>query len=155
MPRLSHNDIPIGGDHRIPFIDVTDCKEHAVDLSPLTAPLADFWIALSVYCYAVCCGLNAFTFEPEDIRHASLAMDADALQGGLSKLLTFIEVSKSNVFYSDQLGEHLHRSVITRLSATSMRVSQHPHWPNKALQRTAHGGQRFTVSHVHLAMSRR
>ena len=115
MSRLSQSDIPIGGDRRIPFIDVADCKEHAVDLSPLTAPLADFWFALSVYCLAVCCGLNAFTFEPEDIRHASLAMDADELRGGLSKLLTFIEASKSDVFYSDQLGEHLHRSVITQL----------------------------------------
>ena len=69
MTSVNPNDIRIGDDKWIPWIDFDESKEASVNLQ--LAPLGDLWRQLETNCVAECCGLDAFDFTPDNIQRAS------------------------------------------------------------------------------------
>lgn len=115
MSKPNPNDISIGKDEWIAFIDVDGRQEHAISVDPLITPLEPFWTALETDCVSACCGIDAFSLWPEDIHRASSTVDRRALKDGLVSLRQFVEVSGSDIFVSQRLNNYFDRQVLLRI----------------------------------------
>ena len=115
MPKPNPNDISIGKDEWIAFIDVIGRQDKAVSIDDMLAPLDLFWKALETECVAACCGIDAFALWPEDIRRASVVTDEKLLADALASLHQFVERSASGVFVSQRLNNYFDRQVLLRI----------------------------------------
>jgi hypothetical protein len=115
MSKPDFNDISIGKDQHITFIDVAGRQDRAVSIDHLIAPLASFWTALETNCVAECCGIDAFSFWPEDIRRAAATGDSTSVSEGLASLHEFIRQNGADIFVSRRLNNYLDRQVLLQL----------------------------------------
>jgi Family of unknown function (DUF6331) len=115
MPRPTRDDISIGQDRWIKFIDVTGRQEHAASIDHLITPMESFWVALERNCVAECCGINAFSLWPEDIRSATSTHDRKSLANDLSSLREFVEREGADIFESHRLNNYFDRQVLLQL----------------------------------------
>jgi hypothetical protein len=115
MPKPNPNDISIGKDEWITFIDVIGRQDRAVSIDDMLAPLDLFWTALETECVAACCGIDAFALWPEDIRRASAVTDQKLLADALASLRQFVERCASGVFESQRLNNYFDRQVLLRI----------------------------------------
>ena len=115
MSKPHSNDISIGKDQWITFIDVIGRQDRAVSFDHLIAPLESFWTALETNCVAGCCGIDAFSLWPEDIRRATSAVDSKSLADSLALLREFVEHSSADIFVSQRLNNYFDRLVLLQL----------------------------------------
>ena len=118
MPKPNPNDISIGEDRWITFIDVAGRQDNAVSIDDMLAPLDSFWSALETECVAACCGIDAFALWPEDIRRVSALTDHKLLAESFASLRRFVEGSVSDVFVSQKLNNYLTGKSCCGLSTT-------------------------------------
>ena len=68
-----------------------DCSGKLLDLDPYIAPLNAFFDKLEVECVRECCGIEAFSFMPEDIQKALVGLSAETVIIQLKAMQTAIE----------------------------------------------------------------
>jgi Family of unknown function (DUF6331) len=115
MPKPNPNDISIGKDEWITFIDIVGRQEIAISFDHLLTPLDSFWSSLETECVAECCGIDAFSLWPEDIRRVTAHSDRKQLAESLARLRHFVEGSASNAFVSQKLNNYFDRQVLLRI----------------------------------------
>jgi len=115
MPKPNPNDISIGKDEWITFIDVVGRQDKAVSIDDMLTPLDSFWKALETECVAACCGIDAFALWPEDIERVSAATDRKLLAEALASLRRFVESCASDVFVSQKLNNYFDRRVLLEI----------------------------------------
>ncbi|WP_314205757.1 DUF6331 family protein [Capnocytophaga bilenii] len=62
-----------------------------LDLDPYITPLKTFFDKLEVACIRECCGIQAFSFIPEDIHKALIGLSAETIVTQLKAMQTAIE----------------------------------------------------------------
>jgi hypothetical protein len=115
MSTQHENDISIGQDEWILFVDIGDQRTNAIDIDPFIAPMGCFWMRFETECVAECCGIAAFRFWPEDIHRASAGSDVPSLVQNVAALRCFVQESESEAFVSTRLNHYFHRTAITQL----------------------------------------
>src|SRR2546430_2761473 len=104
MPKPNPNDISIGQDKWITFVDISNRPyERAVSIDHLISPMESFWSALETNCVAGCCGIDAFSLWPEDLEAASSSQERKAIASALASLREFVEKSDADTFVSSRL----------------------------------------------------
>ena len=68
-----------------------DYNGKLLDLDPYIAPLNIFFDKLEVECVRECCGIQAFSFMPEDIHKALVGLSAKTIVTQLKAMQTAIE----------------------------------------------------------------
>ncbi|WP_315500356.1 DUF6331 family protein [Capnocytophaga gingivalis] len=68
-----------------------DYNGKLLDLDPYMAPLNTFFDRLEVECVRECCGIEAFSFIPEDIQKALVGLSAETVIIQLKAMQTAIE----------------------------------------------------------------
>ena len=68
-----------------------DYNGKLLDLDPYIAPLNIFFDKLEVECVRECCGIQAFSFIPEDIHKALVGLSAETIVTQLKAMQTTIE----------------------------------------------------------------
>lgn len=68
-----------------------DYNGKLLDLDPYIAPLNTFFNKLEVECVRECCGIEAFSFMPEDIQKALVGLSAETVIIQLKAMQTAIE----------------------------------------------------------------
>ena len=68
-----------------------DYSGKLLDLDPYIAPLNAFFDKLEVECVRECCGIQAFSFIPEDIHKALVGLSAETIVTQLKAMQTTIE----------------------------------------------------------------
>ena len=68
-----------------------DCSEKLLDLDPYIALLNAFFDKLEVECVRECCGIEAFSFMPEDIHKALVGLSSESILTQLKAIQTAIE----------------------------------------------------------------
>ncbi|MDX1963582.1 MAG: DUF6331 family protein [Pirellulales bacterium] len=130
MPKPNPNDISIGPDKWITFVDIAGRPyAQAVSIDHMISAMESFWSALETECVAGCCGIDAFSLWPEDIQAVCRSQDERSIASGLEALLEFIEKSRADTFVSSRLNnlfdkkglieliQHLQSYVVSHKSA--------------------------------------
>ena len=68
-----------------------DYSGKMLDLDPYIAPLNTFFDRLEVECVRECCGIEAFSFMPEDIQKALVGLSVETVITQLKAIQTAIE----------------------------------------------------------------
>lgn len=68
-----------------------DYNRKLLDLDPYIAPLNTFFDRLEVECVRECCGIQAFSFIPDDIQKALVGLSAETVIIQLKAMQTAIE----------------------------------------------------------------
>ena len=68
-----------------------DYSGKILDLDPYIVPLNAFFDKLEVECVRECCGIQAFSFMPEDIHKALVGLSAETIVTQLKAMQTAIE----------------------------------------------------------------
>ena len=68
-----------------------DYNGKILDLDPYIVPLNAFFDKLEVECVRECCGIEAFSFMPEDIQKALVGLSAETVITQLKAMQTAIE----------------------------------------------------------------
>ena len=68
-----------------------DYSGKLLDLDPYIVPLNTFFDKLEVECVRECCGIEAFSFMPEDIHKALVGLSAETIVTQLKAMQTAIE----------------------------------------------------------------
>ena len=108
-------DISIGEDEWIEWKDFDEKSVQPLEIDDLLRPTFGFWKRLETECVAECCGIDAFTFWPEDIEQAAKNTCKVTLTEDLIKIkLTLITLSDS-VISSDFLNQLIAKEVFLEL----------------------------------------
>ena len=95
-----------------------DYNGKILDLDPYIAPLNTFFDKLEVECVRECCGIQAFSFMPEDIHKALVGLSAETIVTQLKATQTAIEEQWwYNTVGSTILNNNFDRKVFLRLLA--------------------------------------
>lgn len=109
------DDISIGPDEWIRFIDVSGRQENAVNLDSHLRAAESFWRSLEVDCVSDCCGINAFSFWPQDIWNAVRECHDPELQPKLAALRRYVDSLPVDCVYSSMLNQYFDKTVFSRL----------------------------------------
>ena len=117
MKKTKHHpdDVSIGKEEWIRFVDITGRMENAADLDPLLRPMEAFWRALEVNCVSECCGINAHSFWPQDIWNAARSRQDPELPPKLARLKKHVEGLSADCVRSSILNQCFDRTMFARL----------------------------------------
>lgn len=108
-------DISIGKGKWIRWIDFNIVNDDFFSIDALLEPNWDFWMLLEIHCISGCCGIDAFSFWPEDICAALKKVDKEALHKNLLTLKTEITNSSKSIIISTKLNNLFDKSVFIQL----------------------------------------
>jgi hypothetical protein len=109
------DDVSIGNDEWIRFVDITGRTEQAANLDALIRPMEAFWRSLEVNCVSECCGINAHSFWPQDIWNAARSSRDPDLRQKLAGLRQHVEGLSVDCVRSEVLNQHFDRAMFARL----------------------------------------
>lgn len=116
MSKSNHDDISIGQDRWISFVDTSNRpRQDAVSIDPLLAPMEPFWSALETHCVAGCCGIEAFALWPDDIQSACPLPERHIVASALRSLQEFVGQSSADTFVSQRLNNLFDKKVLLEL----------------------------------------
>lgn len=115
MTKPHQNDISVGQDQWITFVNVEGRQSTAVDIDPLLTPMNDFLDRLETTCVAGCCGIDAFDLWPEHIQRAAAESGDTALPRKLLELKAFIDENPADCFVSTRLNNYFDRGVLLQV----------------------------------------
>lgn len=115
MSEEHKNDISIGENQWIPFVDISSRFDSAVDIDPLILRVDDLWSALETKCVAGCCGIDAFALWPEDIEKAKTSLNLKNLLPELNSIRAEIIAIPEDVVSSNRLNNWFDKSVFLAL----------------------------------------
>jgi hypothetical protein len=109
------DDVLIGNDEWIRFVDVAGRTETAANLDALIAPMEFFWRSLEVNCVSECCGINAHSLLPKDIWNAVRNCHDAALKSKLTTLRRHIDGLSGDCVYSTILNQYFDKTMFSKL----------------------------------------
>lgn len=109
------DDVSIGNDEWIPFVDIAGRTENAANLDAFIRPMESFWRSLEVNCVSECCGINAHSFWPKDIWNAVRNCGDAALKAKLTKLRQHVDALSDDCVYSTILNQYFDRTMFSKL----------------------------------------
>jgi hypothetical protein len=109
------NDISIGSDQWIEWIDISGKQDNAVEIDSIILTMADLWNNLETQCVAGCCGIDAFDFRPEEVRKAGTEFDIETLRKQAQDIEAEVQSLDSEVLVSTRLNNYFHRDVFIKL----------------------------------------
>jgi hypothetical protein len=109
------DDVLIGDDEWIRFVDIAGRTEKATNLDAFILPMESFWRSLEVNCVSECCGINAHSFLPRDIWNAVRNCRDAALKPKLMKLRKHIDGLTGDCVYSTILNQYFERTMFSKL----------------------------------------
>jgi hypothetical protein len=109
------NDISIGENLWIPFIDITDRNDSSVNIDNLILRVNDLWNALETHCVAGCCGIDAFALWPEDIEKVKGSLNVQNLVAELQSIHAEIVALPKDLVSSSRLNNWFDKSVFLAL----------------------------------------
>jgi hypothetical protein len=109
------DDVLIGNDEWIRFVDISGRTATATNLDAFIEPMESFWRALEVNCVAECCGIKAHSFLPQDIWNAVRNCRDAALKTKLIKLQQQLPGLAGDCVYSTILNEYFDRNMFSKL----------------------------------------
>jgi hypothetical protein len=115
MRERRENDISIGENRWIPFIDITGRFADAAAIDHLVLRANDLWNALETRCVAGCCGFEAFDFWPEAIQNVRASLNVKGLISELEFIRSEIMAMPEDVLSSDRLNNWFDRAVFLAL----------------------------------------
>lgn len=115
MSQSDSNDISIGEDRWIRFIDVANRQDGAVDLDALIKDVWPFLRLLETNCVAECCGIDAFDFWPETIQGFAKQLSDPTLRGRLLAACDRIANVRGEVFVSANFNNYFDKRVLLAL----------------------------------------
>lgn len=84
------NDISIGQDKWIAWIEL-DHDQTPFEIDHFLEPTIPFWKFLEIHCVSACCGIDAFSVWPEELKHAQLQLNDDLIKQKFEKLKSDLE----------------------------------------------------------------
>ena len=100
-----------------------DYNGKLLDLDPYMAPLNIFFDKLEVECVRECCGIEAFSFMPEDIQKALVGLSAETVIIQLKAMQTAIEEQWWNKTVSSTiLNNNFDRKVFLQLLSHIIKI---------------------------------
>jgi hypothetical protein len=108
-------DISIGQDKWIKWIELDPNDKDEFDIDPSLELTKQFWANLEINCVAGCCGIDAFSFWPEDIKQASKGFDKIALRAQLDQLKEDVIRSNIKIVVSERLNNLFDKRVLIEL----------------------------------------
>ena len=109
------DDILIGNDEWIRFVDIVGRTEGAANLDAFIVPMESFWRSLEVNCVSECCGINAHSFLPKDIWNAVRNCRDAMLKQKLTRLRQHVDGVSEDCVYSTILNQYFDRAVFSNL----------------------------------------
>lgn len=109
------DDISIGHDEWIHFVDITGRTANAANIDPLIQPMEAFWRKLEVNCVTECCGINAHSFWAKDIWNAVRNCEDPDLKQKLADLRKHVDSFSVECVCSEILNEYLDRTMFSKL----------------------------------------
>ncbi|WP_240223335.1 MULTISPECIES: DUF6331 family protein [Gammaproteobacteria] len=109
------NDIRIGENEWIAFIDLSGRYESAINIDHIIHKTSDLWNSLETECVAGCCGIDAFSFYPKDIISAISENDNSQLGALIQETINEIECLPTTVVVSNRLNNYEDKAVFIAL----------------------------------------
>lgn len=115
MKKPRPNDISVGPDRWITFIDIENRTSGAVAIDEILQPVFPFFDLLEKHCVAECCGIDAYSLWPVDIAEAFRDY------GSLGSLRDFEQIRKQivdtdgDVVVSRKINNYFDKTVILQL----------------------------------------
>lgn len=109
------NDIRIGDNKWISFIDLSGRYESAINIDHIIDKTSELWDALETECVAGCCGIDAFSFYPQDIINVVSIMNDSQLEALLEEAIYQIESLPTTVVVSNRLNNYEDKIVFIAL----------------------------------------
>ena len=113
--RKHKDDIPIGEDEWIEFINLEGQYDQAVEIDQYLEGLKPLIEKLDTQCLADCCGFDAFDFTRAGIYEALDDMDCDQLLRACVQAQNQIKAIDSNVVVSTRMNNLADRQVLMKL----------------------------------------
>ena len=109
------DDVQIGHDEWIPFVDVSGRTASAISVDSYISPIETFWRSLEVNCVSECCGINAHSLLPKDIWNGVRSFDDSTLIPKLNSLRDHIASLDDDCVVSEILNQYFDRTMFVDL----------------------------------------
>ena len=115
MRKPNPNDISVGKDKWITFIELDGQQTIAFELDEVLRPIEPFLNALETNCVAGCCGIDAYALWPDDIVSAAkLSVVAD-LPRAINDVRMRIVDADADSFVSYRMDNYFHKTTLLQL----------------------------------------
>lgn len=115
MSKPSRNDISVGKDKWITFVELDWQQTNAIDLDEILKPIEPFLNSLETECVAGCCGVDAYAFWSEDIAGAAKQSAIPDLSRSIETARQRIIDSGGDSFVSHRMNNFFHRQTLLQL----------------------------------------
>ena len=115
MPKPNRNDISIGENAWIEFIELDDQQKIAIELDEILKPIEPFLNLLETECVAACCGIDAYALWPEDIAVAKTQSCISDLSRVIGTVREQIGGTDGASFVSHRMNNFFHRKTLLQL----------------------------------------
>lgn len=115
MSKPNRNDISIGKDRWITFVELDGQQTSAVELDEILKPIEPFLDSLETECVAACCGIDAYALWPEDIAGATKQSDIPNLSQAIDTVQKRITDTVGDSYVSHRMNNFFHRQTLVQL----------------------------------------
>jgi hypothetical protein len=115
MPKPNRNDINIGEDKWITFIELQGRQSNPIDADKILDPIKPFLDRLETECVAACCGIDAYGLWPDDIARATRDFGDPGLPDRIAAVRNRIAEAGGDVFVSHRMNNYFDKQVLLQL----------------------------------------
>lgn len=126
MSKANRNDISIGKDKWITFIELDGRQDGAIELDEILKPIEPFLNSLETECVAACCGIDAYALWPENIAAAAKESVVPDLLGSIDTARQRIVETGGDSFVSHRMNNYFDRRTLLQL------IDHIAHWVRHA-----------------------
>jgi hypothetical protein len=126
MSKPNRNDISIGNDKWITFIELDGRQSSAIALDEILKPIEPFLKLLETECVAACCGIDAYALWPEDIAGAARRSEIPNLSKMIDAARQRIVETGGDSFVSHRMNNYFDRQTLLQLIDHMSHCVRHP-----------------------------
>lgn len=115
MSKPNRNDISIGKDKWITFVELDGRQTSAVELDGILKPIEPFLDSLETECVAACCGIDAYALWPEDIASAARKTELPDLSQSIAAARQRIIEADGDSFVNHRMNNYFDRQTLIQL----------------------------------------
>lgn len=115
MTKLRPDDISVGKDRWIEFIELNDRRLAAVEIDEILNPIFPFLDLLENDCVAECCGIDAYTLWPDDVAEAARKLGSPDLALKIERIKKQIATMDGDAVVSHKINNYFHKGVFLQL----------------------------------------
>lgn len=115
MSKPNRDDISIGEDKWITFIELDGQQTSAIELDEILKPIESFLNLLETECVAACCGIDAYALWCEDIARAAIQSQISDLSQSIDVTRQRIAATNGDSFVSHRMNNFFHRQTLLQL----------------------------------------